>query len=67
MARWQPPHPARTVRPPLACPTGLARFTDRWRALASLPFVGRDTGFTPTGCAACGSWHLTPTASVEQT
>lgn len=56
MARWQPPHPPRMVRPPLTCPTGLHRYATR--DLAWYP-VGLHTDQTPRQCTACGGWHLT--------
>ncbi|EMF31108.1 hypothetical protein H114_00727 [Streptomyces gancidicus BKS 13-15] len=56
--RWNPPHPARTIRPPTTCPRG-QRYRTRELAAATLAALGVRGG-TDDGvhhCRLCGGWH----------
>lgn len=51
-------YPARTIRPPSTCPSGVPRFALERSARRAIPIYDT-TRLTPRPCAACDGWHLT--------
>lgn len=61
MARPWLRHPPRTIRPPLACPSGEPRFASEELAWSALGSAMADARLTPAACDACrGGWHHQP-------
>lgn len=58
MSRWQPPHPAATIRQ-RPCPSGRPRYATRDLALDALTPGLAVAGLTVTGCDLCGGAHHT--------
>lgn len=66
MTRWQPPHPARTIRPRHDCPTGRPRFaTLAFARAALLPAGVPVVGLTAAACDQCEGAHLWPAPTTN--